>query len=334
MVFIPLRLVSLRDGKLQILRIPFTYLQVESVEGPEAQVFDHQCDARSAFEADGSAEQSGGAWDQAGKHSTFASLCDQARSDTCGGLYADCADGPERTTARSGNDRSRWPHRSPAGICERPGHFAACLPATSSRWSSCRSCRANSRPDEQPIAFDPKPLTVALESRIDSLRDEVVDLVALRARLEMRMKARLDGEDWSALDATIKEFAKLTPREEFVQQLSKLKDDAAQEQAKLKTAILTKTAQAQISDLQSMIDRYLDDDTYSAYVDALERAQAELTARDKAKTKKATGAAKPAAPKANAKTAGGKTAAPQDAAEGAAPVPKAAPEKPKATVPF
>ena len=35
-VFIPLRLVSLRDGKVQILRIPFTYLQVESVEGPVA----------------------------------------------------------------------------------------------------------------------------------------------------------------------------------------------------------------------------------------------------------------------------------------------------------
>ncbi len=83
-----------------------------------------------------------------------------------------------------------------------------------------------------------------------------------------------------------------------------------------------------------MIDRYLDDDTYRAYVDALERAQAELTARDKAKTKKATGAAKPAAPKAIAKTADGKAAAPQDAAKGAAPMPKAAPEKPKATVPF
>ena len=36
MVFIPLRLVSMRDGKVQILRIPFTYLQVTSVEGPVA----------------------------------------------------------------------------------------------------------------------------------------------------------------------------------------------------------------------------------------------------------------------------------------------------------
>ena len=36
MVFQPLRLVELRDGKIQILRIPFTYLQVESVAGPVA----------------------------------------------------------------------------------------------------------------------------------------------------------------------------------------------------------------------------------------------------------------------------------------------------------
>ncbi len=71
-----------------------------------------------------------------------------------------------------------------------------------------------SRPDEQPIPFDPKPQTVALESQIDSLRDEVVDLVALRARLEARMKARLEGEDWTGLEATLKEFARLTPRDD------------------------------------------------------------------------------------------------------------------------
>ena len=35
--------------------------------------------------------------------------------------------------------------------------------------------------DQRPIAFDPKLLTVALEAQLASLRDEVVDLVALRA---------------------------------------------------------------------------------------------------------------------------------------------------------
>ena len=40
-----------------------------------------------------------------------------------------------------------------------------------------------------------------------------------------------------------------------------------------------------------MIDRYLDDETYRAYVDALERAHIEQAAREKAKTKKAALAA-------------------------------------------
>ena len=34
--------------------------------------------------------------------------------------------------------------------------------------------------EELTIPFEPKPLTVALEAQLDSLRDEVVDLVALR----------------------------------------------------------------------------------------------------------------------------------------------------------
>ncbi len=73
--------------------------------------------------------------------------------------------------------------------------------------------------EQRPIAFDPKLLTVALETQLDSLRDEVVDLVALRARLESRMKARLEGEDWSGLEAELKEFTRLTPRDQFAQRL-------------------------------------------------------------------------------------------------------------------
>ena len=33
---------------------------------------------------------------------------------------------------------------------------------------------------ERTIPFDPKPLTVALETQLDSLRDAVIDLIALR----------------------------------------------------------------------------------------------------------------------------------------------------------
>ena len=80
--------------------------------------------------------------------------------------------------------------------------------------------------DEQEISIDPLPLTVALETQIDALRDEVIDLVAIRARLESRMKARLDGEDWKGLEEAVKEFSKLPPRDEFAQKLTKLKDEA------------------------------------------------------------------------------------------------------------
>ncbi len=96
--------------------------------------------------------------------------------------------------------------------------------------------------DERVIDFNPKPHTVALETQIESLRDEVVDLVALRARLESRMKARFEGEDWAGLEEALNEFGRLTPRDEFAQRLAKLKEDAAQAQSNLKQAILTKTA--------------------------------------------------------------------------------------------
>ena len=117
------------------------------------------------------------------------------------------------------------------------------------------------------------------------MRDEVVDLVALRARLEARMEARLKGEDWAGLEEALKEFSRLTPRDVYSKRLSQLKEEAARDQAASKTAILTKTAQAQINDLQSMIDRYLDDEAMKAYNQALEENRTELAAKEKAEAK-------------------------------------------------
>ncbi len=73
---------------------------------------------------------------------------------------------------------------------------------------------------------------------------------------------------------------------------TQLKDDAAHRQAETNKPILTKTAQAQISDLQAMIDRYLDDEAYRAYLEALDKGKAEVAAKSKAQAKKA--AARPA----------------------------------------
>src|SRR5262249_55436938 len=152
--------------------------------------------------------------------------------------------------------------------------------------------------EERPIPFDPRYESVALEAEVDSLRDGVVDLIALRARLEARMKARLEGEDWEGLEQAVKEFALLTPREEYAKKLAELKERAAHQQAESKDAILTKTAQAQINDLQAMIDRYLDDEAIKAYREALERGRTESDAKQKALAKSA--AAKDSAAKAAA----------------------------------
>ena len=65
----------------------------------------------------------------------------------------------------------------------------------------------------------------------------------------------------------MKEFSQLPARETFAEQLTKLKDEAARLQAKSKTAILTKTAQAEFADVQNLVDRYLDDEAFNAYRD-------------------------------------------------------------------
>ena len=127
---------------------------------------------------------------------------------------------------------------------------------------------------------------------MDTLRDEVVDLVALRARLEARMKARLEGEDWDGLEDAIKEFNHLTPRDEYAKKIAEIKERAAQQQAENKVAILTKNAQAQINDVQAMIDRYLDDDTIRAYRDSLQEGRTEITEKAKARVRDQIAAAK------------------------------------------
>jgi hypothetical protein len=334
MVFMPLRLVSLRDGKVQILRIPFTYLQVESVEGPVA-----RCAIISPMRDPLSTRMTR-------PHSLAALGLKPGNSP----VKLRFVTKPDLTPAAGYTlTARRVPDGQPRelGTTDRGGRIVL-QPGFADGLVILRLLAGDvepvvelpimpgeSRPDEQPIPFDPKPETVALESRVDSLRDEVVDLVAMRARLEARMKARLDGEDWNGLDGALKEFATLTPRDEFAQRLGKLKDDAAHQQVDLKKPILTKTAQAQVADLQSMIDRYLDDETYKAYADALDRARSDQGAKEKAAAKKSavSAAAKKGAPAVTAKASDPKNAgAPAPGA--AAPPPQNRPVPAKATVPF
>jgi hypothetical protein len=139
--------------------------------------------------------------------------------------------------------------------------------------------------DERTIVFEPRPLTLALEAKLDALRDAIIDVVAIRSRLEGRMKARLDGEDWAGLDEAIGEFRKLTPRDVFAARLDKIRDEGQRQEAEGKTAVLTRNARAQLDETKGLIDRYLDDDAIRAYEDAASRAKAEL-AKPKAPPKK------------------------------------------------
>src|SRR5262249_21930594 len=88
-------------------------------------------------------------------------------------------------------------------------------------------CMPGETVEERTISIDPHERTVALETALNSLRDEVVDQVAVRARLEQRLKARADAEKWDEVAELMQEFRKLQPRSEYVERLSKLRDDAA-----------------------------------------------------------------------------------------------------------
>jgi hypothetical protein len=337
-VFLPLRLILIKDGKTLINRIPFTYLRVETVDGPIA-----RCAIVSPL------------YDPL--------TLRMSRPFTMVGVGVKPGNSPVKIRFLTKPDRTPaagymltarlvpdgQPHE--LGLTDRSGRIVL-KPGFADGLVTLRLLAGNVEPmvefpimpgesaEELSIPFEPKPLTVALEAQLDSLRDEVVDLVALRARLETRMKARLEGEDWDGLKATIEEFSKLTPHDSFAERLTKLKDDAAHKQAETKKAVLTRTAGAQISDLQAMIDRYLDDDVYKAYIEALDRSKTDADAKAKALAK---AEAKKAANKAQAPTATAKNAAaatvgqPKNALMAPASAPKdkpKRPEPPRSDMPF
>ncbi len=133
--------------------------------------------------------------------------------------------------------------------------------------------------------FDPRPLTINLETQLDALRDAIVDLVAVRSRLELRMKSREKGDDWAGVEQALAEFRKLPPRDVFVKRLERLEQEAQAQEARVKSLVLTKTARAQLADTKSLIDRYLDDETYRAYEDAVLRSKNRDTRATVAKPK-------------------------------------------------
>jgi hypothetical protein len=182
--------------------------------------------------------------------------------------------------------------------------------------------------DERPVVINPKPAAVALETQLNSLRDDLIDVVATRARIESRLKARAEGEKWDEVEELLDEYRKLTPRDEYAAQLTKMKEDAARQQTETKAPILTRTAQGLITDTQALMDRYLDDEIFKAYAAALASSKSEGVKGQpqKALAKGARGSATPPP------SAASKTAAPPVASTPDAP-PATAPPAPVATQP-
>jgi hypothetical protein len=333
-VFVPLRLVNTKGNEIVIRRILFTYLQVESLDGPLA-----RCAIVSALRDPLTQRVS--------RPNTLAALgIKPGRGAVRLRFFTRAGNAPAAgytLTARAVPEG--LPHE--LGMTDRAGRITL-KPGFAKGLVVLRLLAGNSEPmvefpmmpgetsDERDIAVDPKPLTVAFQVKLDALRDEVVDVVALRARLEKRMEARLQGEDLAGVEEGIKEYALLPPREIFAEQLQTLKDQATRQQAERKTAVLTKNLQAQFNELQALIDRYLDSEALASYTEALDRKKAEKGEKAKAKEKERPRRplAKAAVPPDSAPDAAPAAEALKTGAPAAAPKANARPAPPKSDVPF
>ena len=191
-VFLPLRLVSRVDNSIVISRILYTYLQVEEVQGPVA-----RCAIVTGLRDPLTQRVS--------------------RPNTLAAIGIKPGTSPIRFRFLMRTDKSPaagytliarsvpegLPHE--LGMTDRAGRIVL-KPGFASGLVILRLVAANAEPmvefpfmpgersDERPVAIDPKPLSVSYQVQLDAIRDEVIDLVAQRARLEKRMEARLEGE--------------------------------------------------------------------------------------------------------------------------------------------
>jgi hypothetical protein len=278
-VFEPYRIVSMPSGEERVVAIPFTFLRIESIGTPEARA------AIVTALRDPLTER------YARKNRVVARGASPGEYPTRLQFIGRDDKAPAAGYALTARVLPSGPPRE-VGTTDREGRIVL-EPGFADNLVIVRLLAGNSEPmvempimpgesdRERVIPFEPRPLTVALEAQLDSLRDEVIDLIAIRARLEARLKARADGEDWAGVEETIKEYNKLTPRQTFADRLKLLKDDAMSQQARSKVAILTKNAQSQVSELQAMIDRYLDDEAVKAYSEMVQNVRAEAAKKAK-----------------------------------------------------
>ena len=123
--------------------------------------------------------------------------------------------------------------------------------------------------EENVIAnVDSKPWTVTAESEMYGLRDEIIDLIAVRHRLEAKLKARTEADkpNWDDVKYLLEDFRALPNRANYEERLKRLDASLTAEQKQnTKRKIRTVTAQKLIADTQALIDRYLDDESFEAF---------------------------------------------------------------------
>ncbi|QDV37028.1 hypothetical protein ElP_49610 [Tautonia plasticadhaerens] len=134
--------------------------------------------------------------------------------------------------------------------------------------------------EEREVPVEPRPEAVALEFRLKALQDEVVDLIARRGVLEARLDSRASGQAWDEVKRLLDEYLRLTPRREFEDRLARLTEDARRDQAELGVPILTRTAQSELAEVRALVERYLDDEAYNAYLEAYRQSQQQAGAPD------------------------------------------------------
>jgi hypothetical protein len=280
-VFVPLRLITMKNQSVAIRRIAFTYLQTQETEGAIA-----RCAIVSALRDPLS--------QRVALPNTLAALGIKPGQNT---LRLRFVNRPDLSPAAGYTLFARAVPDGLArelGMTDRAGRIAL-QPGFAAGLVVLRLVAGTAEPlvefpmmpgessDEREIQIDPMPLAIGYQVQLDALRDQIIDLVAQRSRLEKRMEARLQGEDVEGLEQGLKEYVSLPSRDVYADRLSKMKEQATRQQAESKTPVLSKNIQARFSELEALIDRYLNNEAFQTYNEVLERKRAERTGASKTK---------------------------------------------------
>jgi len=129
--------------------------------------------------------------------------------------------------------------------------------------------------------IDPRSATVTIESEAFALRDEIIDLIAVRKRLEARMKVRIESDppNWEEVKNLLEQYRNIPSREALEKRLDVLNTTLNAEAEKNKRSkVKTPTATRLLTEVDNLIKGYLNDEDYNAIFDAYQRGQAQEAA--------------------------------------------------------